>query len=156
MKQQADDVITTKAASWSTSYNEVSVTGREYVGAYLLKAKDMSGYSDKNKLYLIYKLTSNVHMSTYGFERTDEVVYYYTVAYTDIIANEEGECTVDLQRYSTDYNSFNYEVPYNSNGWDYTYNASIEGYKTIDEFVNAKISSALDRYTFETDIESQQ
>lgn len=148
MKSQANDVITAVTAQWN---DRSKLKSSEYVGYYLLAAKDGgSSYRDKNAVYMIYKLTQSFTADEYN--PAVDFSYYYTVKFTDVLVNEKGECSVDINDYDKCSNRFESKFKAGSSHNERSYYEY--GYKTLDDFVQKCINASADRYTYETSVKN--
>lgn len=147
MKKQAEDAFNAYVATkWE---EKESVKAMTYLGSYLLNAKGEVWRSANNYLYLIYKIDVSNSNGDFSF-------YYYT-RFENLYITSEGDYVVDI---------LTYEVPYGSASsflgeWhlsgesfiegDYWY----EGYKTLDEIYSACVTSNLDEYTYDSNVEEK-
>lgn len=90
MDAQSKDVLTSLTATWQ---DEVTLLGTEYLGYYLMLAKNGGG----NYIYNVYKATAE-----FAYDGQSDIVEYITyVCYENISISEAGECSVDLLNYYT-------------------------------------------------------
>ncbi|MCR5272889.1 MAG: YARHG domain-containing protein [Lachnospiraceae bacterium] len=148
MKSQAEDVYYSYAAKYFGEGEEVK--GLTYLGNYLLTCKT-DGYGINNRLFLVYKV--DIHNSySYGTKSYDKInnVYWY-VAFSDLMTDGNESVTVDISYYETPYDSF--EIDSNiSSGW-YTQSWYYYGYESLDDLYKAVVTSNLDTYNHEDNID---
>ena len=135
MKQQAEDVFT---ATWFKLEGSMDgLKGLTYVGNYFLSKKD-GARGDENCIYLVYKVDAEFEGSTYP--------YYHFTKFSNIMANGEGSCIVDLNSYETA--THRYTLP-PIEGYIAVY---YYGYETLDELHGDCVLSQIDAYTFENNV----
>lgn len=143
MNKQFEDAIRAQVAnSWVEKDTLISA---EYIGCYLLTAKEGMSVWDKNIFYSIYKV--DVANSE------NEFSYYTYCAFKNIIILKDGTCSVDL----TDYT-----MP---RGAGFFGNVSGEafmkgsyyylGYEELDSLFNNCVTKNIEQYEYETAIEEQ-
>ena len=131
MKNTADDVRT---AEFADSEKE-SLISSDYLGAYLLHAKDIEAYpsygESHNKIYLIYK---NKVSNTDG-----EFTYYWYICYNNVQIKNNGTAYVDVTKY---YNpsTKNDGCLITKSGFYYP------GYEKFDVLYEKLVNSKLDYY----------
>lgn len=145
MKSQGQDVLRADAAKkWSKNCTLGDVS---YVGCYLLTEKDTSRtYSENNMLYVVYQVQTTITLPKDKGQETFS--YYYSIRYSDLVLSSDGTMTVDLSNYSTPYDS----VTANFGGFNSFY---FDGYSDLDAAFAKCVTSDIDRYTYETNIEGQ-
>lgn len=131
MKNTADDVRT---AEFADSEKE-SLISSDYLGAYLLHAKDIEAYpsygESHNKIYLIYK---NKVSNTDG-----EFTYYWYICFNNVQIKNNGTAYVDVTKY---YNpsTKNDGCLITKSGFYYP------GYEKFDVMYEKLVNSKLDYY----------
>lgn len=163
MKAQAEDVLRAEVADTTEFFSELDADEElkavEYLGDYFLTGKPDMQYGYQNQLYLIYKVqVYNTYNDTKSydtdqwFEKTTD--YYWYCRFTDIKADEDGECTVDLANYTiADYDDAEFEIRLGGNGnlyttalWEYN------GYEELDEMYDNLVTQQLDGYYVEENV----
>ena len=141
MQKQAEDTFNARVArSWD---EEVSVTGINYLGSYLINKKTNIEYTDyDNRLFLVYKIDVD--------DGKENFSYYYYVRYTDLIILADGTFSVDLS---------NYVVPEGGNFFG-LYGEAFErggrtylGYETIESLFSKCVTKNIEEYTYESTVE---
>ena len=145
MQKQAEDAF---AAYVATNWGESeSLKEMKYLGSYLLHAKSDGWVYTNNCLYLIYKI--DVDNGNGGLS------YYYYTKFENLHVTSEGEYVVDI---------LSYEVPYGyatsfMGEWYLSGVSFVEGnywyvgYRSIDEIFSACVTSNLDEYTYDSNVE---
>ncbi|MBP3338733.1 MAG: hypothetical protein J6L69_04960 [Lachnospiraceae bacterium] len=144
MQNQAKDTFTAFAANKWT--DKEIIKSFEYIGSYLLVAKDSSQYGvDDNSVYLIYKVTMS--------NPENEVTYYYYTKFFDLIKYADGEFGVDLTKY---------KVPDGEDVWGYLTGKAFAvgsywyvGYQSLDLLFNDCVTKNLEKYTYESSVKEQ-
>lgn len=98
MKGEADDIITAWTASSKDDDSAHVVTASEYVGDFILGAKNMSSAWHKNTYYMIYKVTYEANDNYGGIilnNSTDAGDYYVVIGYDDVSVYDNGAYEVD-------------------------------------------------------------
>ena len=129
LQSEASDEITAEHASIS-SY---SISECNYIGAYLLMAKD-SYYYDGSSVVLVYQTTATDSDGDF----TDYPVYL-AVEFGDVVVKADDSISYDSP--SLVYNYF-----YPNDGW-----TSVYGYETGEELYNDIITSNVNNYTYAVD-----
>lgn len=142
MQKQAEDVYHAKAAqSWGEGENLEALT---YMGDYLLTGKN----SQNNALYLVYK--AQIH-NTYsnGESSYDEAnnIYWY-IRYENLLADADGNVSVDVTRYTTPNNRVQVDSGVDS-GWWSTKTWYYDGYVSLDDLYRSAVTSNLDSWNHE-------
>ncbi len=92
-KAQADDVVRAYCAELGSDY---VVDSSAYLGEYFLAAKD--GDVDEQNIYgMVYKIISHRDYE----EGSDSYTDYYYIEFTNVIADEEGNCEKHLSDYTS-------------------------------------------------------
>lgn len=147
MKSQGEDVLRSKATNWDES---ASIGKIEYEGCYLLSGKS-ENVSPFNKATMVYKVTVDVDKSVDDKPDVhDSFSYYYPVTYRELIKLEDGTVSTDITYYELPYDSI--QKSYDFGGWWET-NLYFDGYEKLDTLFNKLVTSNIERYTYDTDIE---
>ena len=145
MKARGEDSLrATAAKEWS---EEISLDSMTYLGSYLLMAKDTDGrMNPNNMLYLVYQVQSSANLPEDGIHQSFS--YYYTVQFNNLTVSPDGKISVNLGEYFTSRDRFRKE----SGNRSYYYN----GYENLDTAFRQSVSVNVDRYTYESNIETGQ
>lgn len=148
MVSQGNDVIRAEIASRWEDYEILENV--QYIGAYLLTAKNMPDSYQKNMYYLIYRISGRDAYPTEG--QDSSFSYYYAIRYDNLILTSDGDVVYDLSSYQKTSQSFRREnIVYNvDRGWTTT--LSYIGYEDMLTVVNQCVTVNLDRYSYETNI----
>ena len=151
MKSQAEDAYHAHVAKRFGEGEELdSLT---YIGNYLLTNKGNS-WNRYNYLYLVYKVqvhnTVSNSRSGKSYDKINDVYWY--AEYNDIMLDGEGKTVVDTNNYNTPSASFTVESNVGT-GWFSTKSWYYYGYKSLDELYKAVVTSNLDAYNHEDNID---
>ncbi len=143
MQKQASDEYTSHAASWGESETLESLT---YLGNYLLTAKNGEG----NYLYLVYKagIRNYYADSRQTYNHVNELYWY--ARFEDLLVNEDGTVEVDLLDYTTPLKSVMFDTSDGQGTWLKRW--SYYGYDSLDALYTAVVTSNLDAYNHEDNI----
>lgn len=143
MQKQASDEYTSHAASWGESETLESLT---YLGNYLLTAKNGEG----NYLYLVYKagIRNYYADSRQTYNHVNELYWY--ARFEDLLVNEDGTVEVDLLDYTTPLKSVMFDTSGGQGTWLKRW--SYYGYDSLDALYTAVVTSNLDAYNHEDNI----
>ncbi len=143
MNKQFEDAINAQVANlW---VEKDSLASAEYVGCYLLTAKEGMDAWDENIFYSIYKI--NVANSE------NEFSFYTYCAFKNIIILKDGTCSVDLTDYSMPYGSAFFGQ---ASGEAFTKGSYYyQGYEDMDSLFNNCVTKNIEKYEYETAIEEQ-
>lgn len=142
MNRQFEDTLQASIANkWDETETLKSI---DYIGGYLLTAKEGMNVSEKNIFYGVYRLEAA--------NPEGEFSYYMYYRYRNIIILKDGTCSVDL----TDY-----QIPsYTSLFWGeisgegfrkgerYTY----PGYEELDSLFNNCVTKNIEKYEYESSV----
>ncbi|MCM1386450.1 MAG: hypothetical protein NC231_03920 [Bacillus sp. (in: Bacteria)] len=144
MKSQMEDAMKAHVAS---KWDEIeSMKDMEYVGSYLLTAKDsMQMYNEHNMIYLIYKIEVDNSENNFFF--------YSYCRYNDLIILEDGTCSVDISNYrmpqgSSFFGNVSGEA-FNKGKYYYL------GYEKIDSLFNNCVTANIEYYNYESTVEEK-
>ena len=141
---QGEDVLTSYVAkNWDEIF---SLGSMDYLGSYLLTAKDSSRTYRNNILYLLYEVQVNVNAAEAGIQ--ESFSYYYAVRFEDLIVTPDGTLTVDLSDYSVDSDRFQREY----DGRRY----SFIGYETLEDAFRECVSVNVDQYNYESSLQDAE
>lgn len=138
MNKQLEDAIYAQVANkWSEKDSLVSA---EYVGCYLLTAKENMPVFDHNVFYSIYKLEVK--------NSENEFSFYTYCSFNNIIILKDGTCSVDLASYkmpqgSAFFGSTSGEA-FMKGSYYYT------GYEEIDSLFSNCVTKNIEYYEYET------
>ncbi|MCM1086616.1 MAG: YARHG domain-containing protein [Muribaculaceae bacterium] len=150
MQQQASDVYNAYAAQrWDEGAVIESFT---YIGDYFLTLKDKNSWGDHNRLYLVYKAQVRNHYADDGETFNDLNGYYWYISFHDIMVEPDGSITVDITNYNTPSESI-YVDSGISYGWFGTKRWEYYGYWTLDDLYKVAVTSAMDVYNHEDNID---
>lgn len=152
MISQASDVFAANKSYWAS---EVSAESFDYIGGYLLSAKNGSS---SNRFTLVFKVRAVVSANdvdgnpfNYGVE------YYYPITFYNVMI-EGKETKVDVTRYDSSYNSFYEDTGIvKSNSWwttNYTYN--FNGYQNLEEVYTYYVTRNLESYNHDDAIKDKE
>ena len=151
MKKQADDALAAYGADWA---DDNYIKNSEFLGYYLISAKEGAYTRTNNEVYLVYKITSSVTGLKRGGDgetkETAEEVFYTYYRFTDLLLETDGSCTVDLSRGSMCNNSIESDYGY----WSF-FTATFyrySGYKSLDEMFEKVITNNLESYNYESTV----
>lgn len=157
MQKQAEDTIRARTAGWIKGNTLKSL---DFIGYYMLSAKEGFNPSPSNMLYCVYKVTANLG-SGYTLDEYnrdgDKVAdkggedYYYTyVVFSNILLLEDGTCSVDLSKGSECRDTC--ESVIGQMSWGSFSGWSFNGYKDIDSMFNAVVAKNLTDYNYENTV----
>lgn len=132
MKKQSEDVIAAEAASLYTD----PLLGYEFLGNYFLVKKEsafLGIFSNNNYCCCVYKIHANC--------KGEDFYYYYYVEFQDILALEDGSCSVDLTNYIVPVNRFKFV--------DFYYYV---GYQDLDSLFNDCVTRNIADYKYESTV----
>lgn len=142
MKTHSSDVINAHIAkSWDSN---CSLKDISYLGSYLLTPKSFSNYIIQNRIYLVYQV--NAVVSVPDEEIEENVSYYFTVCFENMIANSDGTVSVDLGQYRMPDSQFIKKIG------ESTY--SFRGFETLDDAFKQCVTAYADRYNNESNVEA--
>lgn len=148
MQKQAEDAMHAYVDSkWS---KEEVLEDMEYLGCYLLIAKEFVASLDENQLILVYKVTASDRLEEY--EIHDQFEYYYAVVFRDLIKYADGTVSYLLMdKYEDVSDEFSRKVFYGEHSYDYK-TFYYKGYETFDSMVSKIVTSKKDQYEYESDL----
>ena len=143
MISTGEDALRAEAAQdWD---EPISLDSMTYLGSYLLSAKDED--TDRNNmLYLVYQVQSSGSFPDEGIQ--ESFIYYYTIRFDNLIVTPDGTVEINLTDYATTNNSFVRELGNNR----YRYH----GYEDLDTTFRQCVTVNVDRYTYETSVNTGQ
>lgn len=151
MKSQAEDAYYAHAAKkFGDGEKLESFT---YIGNYLLTNKGNS-WSKYNYLFLVYKAeVHNTVSNARSGKSYDEIndIYWYA-AYSNIMIDGDGKIVVDTNDYSTPSSSFTVKANVGT-GWSSSKTWYYYGYESLDSLYKAVVTSNLDSYNHEDNID---
>ena len=153
MQSQAEDVYNADIAqNWSESEKLKSLT---YIGDYLLINKDDEDYwGSNNILYLVYKAQVEDTYSKESKTYTETNDIYWYICYYDLLVDSDGVTTVDVTSHGTPSSSVEIRVDETDDSWGgktWYY----DGYKTLDELYKAAVTSNLESYKHEDNVDEK-
>ncbi len=140
MNKQFEDAINAQVAnSW---VEKDSLVSSEYVGCYLLTAKEGMSAWDKNIFYSVYKISVA--------NSENEFSFYTYCSFKNIIILKDGTCSVDLTDYSMPHGSgfFGSVTGEAFMKGSYYY----LGYEEIDSLFNNCVTKNIEQYEYESAI----
>lgn len=142
--QAQDDMNAHAATSWT---EDEKLNSMKLLGNYFLTPKTSSGKN--NILYLVYEI---------NVTNPNETLTYYTwYSYENIIILEDGTCSVDIMDYNKTDGDYSWGSLYGDaflskgDGGKFFY----VGYKSYDSIFNKCVTSYIDKYKYETNIEEK-
>ena len=143
MQKQASDKYISRTASWGESETLESLS---YLGNYLLTAKNGEG----NYLYLVYKAEIRNYYadSRQTYDQVNELYWY--ARFEDLLVNEDGTVEVDLLDCVTPIKSVMFDTSGGQGAWSKRW--SYYGYDSLDALYAAVVTSNLDSYNYEDNI----
>lgn len=149
LKKQAEDALTSNVLSGVGTSNQYSqnlydqtVVSSDYIGNYFLYPKNNV---DKNRLFLIYKVT--IHTAYRYSEDSDTYdntydIYWYC-RFDDLLLTDTGECSVDISQYKTTDVGFRVDSGQTYGWWDYY------GYESLGLLYNQIINKNVSDWNYE-------
>ena len=142
MKKTVEDGLTAKASSdW---YDEISLDGMTYVGAFFLKAKPESNAETENKIKLVYTVDTSINREADKKKITGTYGYYYFGEFSNLTLNEDGTCEVDLNSCSIPSAS----AVFSTESRDYYF----DGYDEYKTLFAKEVTAYGDRYDYESTV----
>lgn len=124
-----EDYKTEFAENADSSWDEYSkLNSIEYVGYYLLAGRE-ENYSRNNQLALVFQVNMMIDIPDYNYQ--EDLTYYFTVAYDNIIMNENGKVEINRDNFANTTDYFEHEIVYGEEYWQTT-NFYYYGYETLD------------------------
>lgn len=152
MQQQASDAYNAYVAkNWGEGENLESLT---YIGDYLLTIKDKDvTWGNINVLYLVYKAQVRNTYSYDGdtYNKVNDIYWY--ISFNNLMVEPDGKITVDLTYYNTPGKNFTIDSGVSNNGWWSTKTWYYYGYETLDELYKDVITSNMDVYNHEDNVD---
>lgn len=150
MQQQATDVYNAKMAK--NGGDGETLETLTYIGNYLLTVKNKNSLKSNNYLYLIYKaqIRNNYSNNEKSYNELNDIYWY--ISYEDLTVGANGLVTVDVNENNTPNNQFKIDSRVGS-GWWSTKSWYYYGYQTIDELYKAVVTSNLDSYNHEDNVD---
>lgn len=150
MQQQASDVLN---ANWAQNTDEsTSLKGMTYIGDYLLTMKQgASVWGNQNMLYLVYKvqIENSYSNDEESYNKIDEIYWY--ISFYDLMLDSEGALSVDVTDYRRTYDKVTIDSGvtqyWNTKTWSYY------GYLTLDDLYKAVVTSDIDSYNHEDNVD---
>lgn len=120
-------------------------------GSYMLTPKP--GRTEQSYVYMVYKVNATWKFNGFLWDQDyfEPVEYYYAVCFEAPIVNSEGVCVANTTDYYVPNHDFSYE--YSVEGEPYTDTLYTDGYATMDDFVKDCITTNIEYYNCETDIQ---
>jgi len=148
MKKEMEDQIEADAASWN---DDVTLSSMDYVGLVLFDRKSYSG----NSVMVVYKVTANINFEKKeGGTYNQNVEYYLAGRFDDLILQEDGTLSIDLDQCYMGYNSFRYDT--NTTKADSYGKRSFwfDGYETYAKFEKDNITAKKGDYNISTNYDA--
>lgn len=120
-------------------------------GSYMLTPKP--GRNDQSYVYMVYKVNATWKFTNWWWDEEyyQPVEFYYVVRFDAPVVNSEGVCVADVVDYYVPYSEYYYE--YTPDGEDNSSTLYTRGYATLDDFVRECITTNIEYYNYETDIQ---
>ena len=152
MQSQANDSLQSYSAGWE---EDVSMKESEFIGYYLLTAKEGFSANPYNTIYLVYRYTASIHAYVRGGSSDEKVdgeeTYYIFYRYSDIKLLEDGTCSVDLSSGKMCDNSCESNYGYPS-GWGFSVFYKFKGYPDLDSMFNECVTKNIETYNYENTV----
>ncbi|RKD30456.1 YARHG domain-containing protein [Lacrimispora algidixylanolytica] len=150
MQNQATDVYRAKMAKDGGEGETLETL--TYIGNYLLTVKNKDSLNSNNYLYLIYKsqIRNNYSNNEKSYNELNDIYWY--IGYEDLTVGANGLVTVDVNENNTPNNRFTIDSGVGS-GWWSTKSWYYYGYQTIDDLYKAVVTSNLDSYNHEDNVD---
>lgn len=144
MRKKAEDYYDSHLSEEFNSDGE-TFEGIDYIGYYLLTAKNGADITPFNKLYLVYK--AHV-LNAADIYRQKNVIYWY-MSFENLSLTEEGEVEVDLDNCKAVDHTFSVylESGLGSRTWYY------HGYETHDDLYDDLVARQSDDYANESNVD---
>lgn len=149
MIAQGQDKFNSYVASvWG---DENRVDSFVWQGSYMLTPKP--GRTEQSYIYMIYKVNATWKFTNWWWDEAyyQPVEFYYVVRFDAPIVNSEGVCEADVVDYYVPYSEFRYE--FTPDGDTYSSTLYTTGYATMDDFIRECITTNVEYYNYETDIQ---
>lgn len=150
MQQQASDQYQAYVArEWSE--DDAALLEFNYIGDYLLTKKE-SDWGNNNILYLVYKaqVQNSCANEDEAYNKVNSIYWY--IAFKDLILGTDGKLTADIADYSTPNIEFTVDSGVSS-GWFSTYSWHYEGYESLDKLYKDVVTSNMDEYNHEDNVD---
>jgi hypothetical protein len=150
MQHQATDVYNAKMAQdWGEGEALESLT---YIGNYLLAVKNKDSWGSNNNLYLIYKaqVRNNYSNDEKSYNKLNDIYWY--IRFENLMVGADGLVAVDVNDNSTPDKRFTIDSGVGS-GWWSTKSWNYYGYQTLDELYKAVVTSNMDSYNHEDNVD---
>ncbi len=151
MQKQAEDVYNAEIADgWNLDTENLN--SFTYIGNYLLTNKDSNAYwaQNKNHLYLVYKVEIDNKFSNDESSYNKKNTLYWYILFNNVLVDSNGVTSVNITDYETPYNTVTIDSDV-SDGWG-TYSWNYRGYQTLDELYRAVVTSQIDMYNHEDNV----
>lgn len=135
LMSQANDIVNADKANWS---HPEWCKGYTYLGTYLLAAKDSGSTSEKNTLYLVYRIDADDEKSIFSF--------YWYIKYENVTVLPDGTLKSDVLKYEIPKYSWFSGTYFSKDGSNWT------GYETYDGMYNDLVLKKADRYSCENTV----
>lgn len=150
MQKQATDVYNAKMAQdWGEGEALESLT---YIGNYLLAVKNKKSWGSNNYLYLIYKakVRNNYSNDEKSYNKLNDIYWY--IRFENLMVGADGLVAVDVNANSTPDNRFTIDSGVGGGLWS-TKLWHYYGYQTLDELYKAVVTSNMDFYNHEDNVD---
>ncbi len=146
MDKQLQDNLTAEFSAWDLQASRMGngkyekLVSMDLVANYVLTLKDGMTGNPYNYIYFIYKITANNDAAPNDFE------YYWYGEYSNISVLDNGQCTVDLDKYITA-NSLagaGNMISFEEHNGHYYY----QGFKDLDSAYEKLVASKGDKYDY--------
>ena len=151
MKKQAEDLYKAYIAhDWG---DNVSLTSMDYLGAYFLSDKGLSGNrtSNVNYISLVYKISANIVNEGNDLYPGATATYYTYVTFQDGVLLADRSFNIDLS--NTSYPGTKYSLKVITGEYSWNYNTYyFRGYETLDKLYEQVVTSKIDNYNYENTV----
>ena len=150
MQAQASDVFNAHVAQkWGEGEELQSFT---YIGDYLLTVKNKGAMSGHNYLFLVYKAQVHNSYSNDGevYDKVNDLYWY--IGFDELILGPDGKIDIDVTRYNTPNSQFTVDTGISA-GWWSTKSWYYYGYEKLDELYKEVVTSKLDNYNHEDNVD---
>ncbi len=145
MQAQAEDVIASEVATWKNG----RLRGTEYLGCYMLTAKDGYKTDNRNMIKFIYKISATAVYESFS----QDVDYYYGVTFYNMLetAGHQNQ-TVNLTYYDKNYTYNGVAVDTGYTYYGLKLNVYFQGYPTLDALYAGSVARSVNKYNVESTV----
>lgn len=151
MKKQAEDLYKAYIArDWG---DNVSLSSMDYLGAYFLSDKGLSGNrtSNVNYITLVYKISANIVNEGNDLYPGATATYYTYVTFQDGVLLADKSFNINLS--NTSYPGSKYILKVQTGEYSWNYNTYyFRGYESLDKLYDQVVTSKIDKYNYENTV----